>query len=105
MTALASVSDEDRTNPANARCWNVSAGGAWTVVVATCAEEARLLGLLWISAHHGKTRVDLNTTARVRPADSDDVARWHETRRQQAGAAALIAAVKASRLNPSEENS
>lgn len=81
--ALASVSDTHRTDPSQARCWSVSAAGRWTVVVATCKEEARLLGLLWIAHHQGRRTVDLDVRTRVAEADTAKVERWLAVREQE----------------------
>lgn len=90
-TGLASVPDAHRVDPSRARCWSVSAAGAWTVVVATCKEEGRLLGLLWIAHHLGRSTVDLSTPTRVREADEETVARWLATRAQ---AAAVLSSLR-----------
>lgn len=95
--SLKDVTDAHRTDPSKARCWSVSASGQWTIVVATCKEEARRLGLVWIAEHLGKTTINLNTQARVTAADDRKVERWRAARAQQEQSAELIRQVKAAR--------
>lgn len=81
---LNSVPDTHRTNPANATRWSVTVRGTWTIVVATCIEEARLLALLWVATSQNRTTVDLTTRVTARPATDHDLDRWTTAREQQA---------------------
>lgn len=89
MPAL-SVPDDHRVDPTNAIAWHVKAAGRWTIVVATCAEEARRLGLVWIAESYGRTSIKVNTTATVQPATDDDIDRWLTARRQDAAGAVAL---------------
>lgn len=95
MSDLTDVTDAQRIDPHNARRWSVSAAGQWTIVVATCKEEAQRLGLVWIAEHLGKSKIDVNTTARVSEATDEKVERWLTARAQQAESDAIVRKLKA----------
>jgi hypothetical protein len=80
------MTDEERVDPGNAVCWYATVASYSTVVVATCEEDARLLGAARIGqVARGRVRAG---AVHVKRADEGKVAQWLAAHRQvQAGVA------------------
>ena len=72
------LTDAQRIDPAMIRRWWVGIGGHFTIVLATCQEEALAVAGYWIGKA-SRREVHL-LEARVRVATGEDVDRWTELR-------------------------